>query len=244
MGRFPRIHYYGAVYHVMARGVNGNDIFADDRDRSAFLADLTRIAAESSATVLAYCLMGNHFHLAIRAADVPLSSVMQRLLTRYSLHFNVRHGRTGHLFQARYKAVVCRDEAYLARLIRYIQMNPVRAGLVDDPRSWPWSSRVSGLGYDDGDFDPWPRDRFAGGLLRGEDRQRDSLEKIAASVTSRAGISERELRSDVRRRRVVAAKCRFVQAAINVGHPMAEIASWINAARCSVSRYARVKTEN
>src|SRR6185503_15252840 len=96
--------------------------------------------SEMSCTILAYCLMGNHFHLAMRVGNIPLSRIMHRMLTTYAMAFNFRHDRTGHLFQARYKAILCLDDAYLLGLVRYIHLNPVRAGLVPKPENWPWSS--------------------------------------------------------------------------------------------------------
>ncbi|MCR4295507.1 MAG: transposase, partial [Elusimicrobia bacterium] len=120
----------------MAKGVDGRAIYTDDADRIGFLKSLNRIVNESGASVLAYCLMGNHFHLAIKVGAVPLSSVLQRILTSHALTFNIRHDRTGHLFQARYRSNLCLTDAYLTALIRYIHMNPVRAGLVSRPEDW------------------------------------------------------------------------------------------------------------
>ncbi len=174
MPRAPRIHYPGAVYHAMARGVDGREIFSDDQDRHHFMRILTHVFREMDAQRLAYCLMGNHFHLAVKVGITQLSILMQRILTSYSLSFNHRHVRTGHLFQARYKAVICLDNAYLAALIRYIHGNPVRAGLTKSPDLWRWSSYAEyirsekdGMIKSDGDlptinipdessFNPWP----------------------------------------------------------------------------------------
>ncbi|MEK7384422.1 MAG: transposase, partial [Elusimicrobiota bacterium] len=124
----------------MARGVDGRETFVDHRDRQLFLATLVKLKQENSFTLFAYCLMGNHFHLAIKIGAIPLSRILQRLLTRYASAFNARHGRTGHLFQARYKAVLCLNESYLVRLIDYIHDNPVRSGSVIKAEDWEWSS--------------------------------------------------------------------------------------------------------
>src|SRR3569832_1733814 len=113
MPRMPRIHFPGVVYHVMARGVDGREIFADEADRRTFLEITRSVKNETAYSLLAYCLMGNHFHFAMRGGPIPLSRIMQRLLTSYAMAFNVRHDRQGHLFQARYKAIVCLDDAYL-----------------------------------------------------------------------------------------------------------------------------------
>jgi REP element-mobilizing transposase RayT len=140
MPRPARIHYPGAVYHVMARGVEGREIFIDDRDRSGFLDHMLRLRSEMPHSILAYCLMGNHFHFAIRVGNIPLFRIMHRLLTAHAVAFNERNDRHGHLFQARYKSVLCLNDGYLIALIRYIHMNPVRAGLVPRADLWQWSS--------------------------------------------------------------------------------------------------------
>jgi REP element-mobilizing transposase RayT len=242
MGRGPRIHFAGAVYHVMARGVNGQDIFTDDRDRIAFLDAVSRIEKESSAQIIAYCLMGNHFHLAIKVGPVPLASIMHRILTGYSLRFNARHERTGHLFQARYKAILCLDDAYLAGLIRYIHMNPVRAGFVAAPQEWPWSS-VHRHGDKSGellDFDPWPKDAArAADLTRNPDNERPDLTEIAAGVAAASDVRLDALRSRARDQRLVAARRELTREAIGHGHSLTAIAKWLNTGLSSVSRYSR-----
>lgn len=140
MPRKPRIHFPGAVYHAMARGVERRPIFADDHDRRRFLDLMCRHERELGAKIIAYCLMGNHFHLAIRVAASTLGTFMQRLNGDYAGGFNHRHDRVGHLFESRYKDKLCLDDRYLLTLIHYIHMNPVRAGMVSHPGDWPWSS--------------------------------------------------------------------------------------------------------
>jgi REP element-mobilizing transposase RayT len=245
MGRRPRIYYPGAIYHVMARGVDGRNIFVDDHDRAAFLDGMRIIAREASAEIIAYCLMGNHFHLAVKVGAVPLSAFMQRLLTAYCMRFNRRHNRTGHLFQARYRALLCLDDDYLARLIRYIHLNPVRAGFVSSPGDWHWSSFKPAQADADGysDFDPW-----ANSVSRDIDMSRSpiagkvDLEVIGSAVASRSGLDPDALRSDSRHRTVVAAKRLFVGEAFRVGYTLKSVAKWLNTSRSSVSRYARENT--
>jgi REP element-mobilizing transposase RayT len=247
MGRKPRIHYVGAVYHAMARGVDGRDIFIEDRDRRIFLKGLSRTVEESSAEVLAYCLMGNHFHLAVRVGHVSLASIMQRLLTGYSLAFNRRYDRTGHLFQARYKAILCLDDAYLLGLVRYIHMNPVRAGLTSTPQEWPWSS-LGGQGQDNFEagsmeFDPWPNDMVRSvDLMRCPKTDEQDIADIGEAISARTGIHLQELRSETRRRAVVAAKRLFTQEAVRRGHSLIFVAKWLNSTRSSATRYARGNT--
>jgi len=222
MGRRPRIHYPGAIYHVMARGVDGRETFADDQDRRFFLTTLADIKNEASYTLFAYCLMGNHFHMAIKVGGIPLSHILQRLLTRYVSAFNNRHERTGHLFQARYKAILCLNESYLLRLVDYIHANPVRSGLVLKTEDWAWSSSKTyvrkmrtglvdpddmplTLGFDSnicgrqGDFDPWPKESPPGEiLLRNQPAELISFECIAEQVASSTAIAPELIRSSQR----------------------------------------------
>jgi len=233
----------------MARGVDGRDIFIDDTDRMAFKGCLLQLALRSDAHILAYCLMGNHFHIAIQVGSVPLAALMQRLLTGYSLAFNQRHNRTGHLFQARYKAVLCLDERYLAGLICYIHMNPVRAGLVEKSQDWPWSSLADGRATctDDADttpFDPWPKETVENvDLIRRAKIDRPDINDIGAAIAARTGIATSELRSNSCRRLVIAAKRLLTQEAVRSGHPLIEIARWLNSSQTSMTRYARHKVK-
>ncbi len=206
---------------------------------------MRRLAREASAEVIAYCLMGNHFHLAIKVGSVPLASFMQRLLTGYCMKFNLRHDRTGHLFQARYKAIQCLNDRYLMGLIHYIHMNPVRAGLVSSPSDWPWSSfkPAQDGGCDYADFDPWPitpgRDVD---LSRSQGNDKPDLETLGAATAMRAGIDTDGLRSDSRHRIIVAARRQFVDEAFRAGYTLRIVAKWLNTSKSSVSRYARENT--
>lgn len=140
MGRSPRIHYPGAISHAMSRGNDGMDIFTNPQEFQEFLAILADVKAKTGLLVLAYCLMTNHFHLLVRVAAVSLATIMHQLLSRYSHRFNWVRDRRGHVFQDRYKAKLCADDAYVSQVLPYIHRNPVRAGLVADPVDWEWSS--------------------------------------------------------------------------------------------------------
>lgn len=146
MPRKPRIHYPGAVYHVMLRGNGGQDIFFDAADRSKFLLLLQQGLEKYHHRVHAFCLMDNHAHLVLQVMDTPLSKVMQNLSFRYTQYINRKLKRSGHLFQGRFKALLIDEENYLLELVRYIHLNPLRAGLVDDPGDYPWSSHGCFLG--------------------------------------------------------------------------------------------------
>lgn len=146
MPRKPRIEFPGAFYHVIARGNNRQTVFEDKKDFEEFLQSLAGARERFPYTLYAYVLMTNHFHLLIETQQFPLSRIMGSVLTRYSRSFNRRHKRIGHLFAARYKAILCQKDAYLLELVRYIHLNPVRAHMVKSPADWPWSSHRTYLG--------------------------------------------------------------------------------------------------
>ncbi|MBI4518074.1 MAG: transposase [Deltaproteobacteria bacterium] len=145
MPRGPRIDIEGAVYHVIGRGVERRAIFRNDGDRRDFLKRLAELSGAEDITLFAYVLMNNHFHLVVRRGIRLLGGFMRRLLTGYSTAFNLRHRRSGHLFQNRYQAVLCDAEEYLLTLVRYVHLNPVRAGMVADPGAYAWSSHAAYL---------------------------------------------------------------------------------------------------
>jgi REP element-mobilizing transposase RayT len=125
----------------MGRGIDGVKIFSKRKDREDFLervADLCRVEALS---IYAWALIGNHFHLLVRTGNQPLSNSMRRLLTGYVVNYNRRHKRYGHLFQNRYKSIICEDDPYLLELTRYIHLNPLRAKIVknlEELKGYPW----------------------------------------------------------------------------------------------------------
>lgn len=167
MPRKPRIDQPGLLYHVIARGIERRLIFSDDADRDFFLARLGRLARETGIQIYAFALIPNHFHLLVRRDGDRLSSFMQRLLTAYAIHYNRKSRRSGHLFQNRYKTVICQDDIYFIELVRYICLNPLRAGLVADLNglsSYGYSSYAYILGRKKSDwFDPLPVLSFFGG---------------------------------------------------------------------------------
>jgi len=132
MPRKARIDAPGALQHIIVRGIERKRIFYDDNDRDNFVARLTAILPESTARCYAWALIPNHLHLLFRTGKVPISTVMRRLLTGYALTFNRRHRRHGPLFQNRYKSILCQQDPYLLELVRYIHLNPLRAGIVSN----------------------------------------------------------------------------------------------------------------
>lgn len=146
MARKPRIHYPGALYHVMLWGNAGERIFFEDGDRRQFLMLAEEGVRRFGHRVHAFCLMPNHVHFALQVGEVPLSKIMQNLSFRYTGWINKRRGRRGHLFHGRYKAILVDQDAYLLELTRYIHLNPVRAGLIKDPAAYLWSGHRTYLG--------------------------------------------------------------------------------------------------
>jgi putative transposase len=132
MPRTARIDAPGALHHVIVCGIARQAIFRDDRDRARLLDRLAALLEESGSACYAWALIPNHFHLLLRTGRLPLAQVMRRLLTGYAMAFNGRYRRAGHVFQNRYKSILCQEEPYLLELVRYIHLNPVRAGLVPD----------------------------------------------------------------------------------------------------------------
>ena len=132
MPRTARLDIVGLLQHVMVRGIEKRDIFVDDADRERFLSRLSKLLQETETDCLAWALLPNHFHLLLRPRRRKLADFMRRLLTGYAIYFNLRHERAGHLFQNRYKSILCEEDPYLIELVRYIHLNPFRAGLVKD----------------------------------------------------------------------------------------------------------------
>ncbi len=141
MPRKARIDAPGALHHVIVRGIERGKIFRSDSDRQNFLNRLGKLIPETHTDCFAWALIPNHVHLLLRTGSIPVSLLMSRLLTGYALWFNKKYQRHGQLFQNRYKSVLCQEEPYLKELVRYIHLNPLRAGLVDDLTkldNYPW----------------------------------------------------------------------------------------------------------
>jgi putative transposase len=149
MSRPLRIEFPGAVYHVTARGNRREPIFADDTDRHALLAILAYSLDRHDASTLAYCLMGNHYHLVLRTHRANLSGLMRYLNGVYGQRYNRRHGHVGHVLQGRFHAVLVDHDTYLAAVCRYVEQNPVRANLAATAVDWRWSSYRAHIGVAD-----------------------------------------------------------------------------------------------
>ena len=133
MVRRPRVFEEGAVYHVYSRVTSGEQVFADPNETIEFVELVREVKQRDGWTVFAWCVLSNHYHLALGTSAVPLWRGMHRIQGLFSRRFNRRHGRTGGLWQSRYQARLVTGQRYLDELILYIHLNPVRAGLVSDP---------------------------------------------------------------------------------------------------------------
>lgn len=145
MPRLRRPDMPGATHHIMARGNRGQKIYLDASDYRTFLKILGEIASELDWSVFSYCLMPNHYHLLLRTKDANLAAGMRRLNSRFSQRANWRHENAGHMFQGRYKSFLVEEDRYLLALLRYITLNPVKAGLAPRPEDWQWSSHANFL---------------------------------------------------------------------------------------------------
>ena len=148
MPRPPRIFEPDGVYHVISQGSNRQALFLLDAHRIAFLERLADVVERYELACVAYCLMGNHYHLLVQTPDARLSRALQRLNGGYSRAFNAAQNRSAHLFRNRFFSRHIDGDPYLATACRYIVRNPVRAGLCRDPAEWPWSSHRATAGLE------------------------------------------------------------------------------------------------
>lgn len=149
MPRKARLDIPGLLQHVIVRGIERQKIFRNDSDYGMFVQRFSSLLAETGTDCFAWALLPNHFHLLLRCTKTELSRFMRRLLTGYAVNFNHRHRRSGHLFQNRYKSIICEEDVYLHELIRYIHLNPLRAKVVSDLvvlDVFPWSGHAVLLG--------------------------------------------------------------------------------------------------
>ncbi len=130
MPRQARLDVPGALHHIMVRGINKSAIFEGDRDSTLFLERLGENIIQGQCAVYAWVLMSNHVHILFKSGKDGISSVMRKHLTWYAQYYNRRHNRTGHLFENRYKSILCEEEPYLLALVRYIHLNPIRAKII------------------------------------------------------------------------------------------------------------------
>ncbi|MDD2486170.1 MAG: transposase, partial [bacterium] len=155
MPRQARLDAPGVLHHVMVRGIEQGKIVDGRKDREDFIRRMGRIAIDSGTNIYAWAIMNNHAHILLRSGNTGLAAYMKRLLTGYAVAYNLRHKRHGHLFQNRYKSIVCEEETYFQEVIRYIHLNPLRAGEVKsipELDRYPWSGHAAIMGQIDNDW--------------------------------------------------------------------------------------------
>lgn len=165
MPRPPRLHIDGGFYHVILRGNHREAIFFSSTDRDQFAALVGEVIERFRMRVHAYCWMTNHVHLLMQVSDVPLGRAMMRIASRYARATQRKRPTTGHLFERRHRAILVDADSYLLELIRYIHLNPVRAGIVANPAEYFWSAHRAYLGLE---TIPWVTTDFALGLFSPE----------------------------------------------------------------------------
>ncbi|HAK59751.1 MAG TPA: hypothetical protein DCO77_05125 [Nitrospiraceae bacterium] len=149
MPRKVRLDVPGALHHIIVRGINKAPIFIDDQDKVRFLDRLAENVSQGKCTVFAWVLMTNHVHILFKSGKDGISTVMRKQLTWYAQYFNRRHKRTGHLFENRYKSVLCEEDDYLLALVRYIHLNPIRAKIIqtiEELDRYPWTGHRAMIG--------------------------------------------------------------------------------------------------
>jgi putative transposase len=167
MPRKPRIELPGGLYHVISRGNNRRRVFRSPDDYLKFTEILAAQKSKLPFYLYGYCLMPNHIHLLIEMRHDPISRIMQRVLTSYSQHHNRKYRKTGHVFQGRYKSILCQSDQYLGELVRYLHLNPVRARIVSRPEDYEYSGHRAYLGMVAGELvDAEPVLRHFGGNKR------------------------------------------------------------------------------
>lgn len=146
MSRPLRLELAGGVYHVTSRGDGREDIYLSDADRQAWLEVFGQVCKRFNWVCHAWCQMTNHYHILIETPEANLAQGMRQLNGVYTQRFNRAHGRVGHVFQGRYKAILVERDSYLLELARYVVLNPLRAGMVKRLETWPWSSYLATCG--------------------------------------------------------------------------------------------------
>lgn len=214
--------------------------------------------AAEGVIILAYCLMPNHFHLLLQAAINSLSRSMHSILTSHAAYMNKKYGRTGHLFQDRFKTILCDPEIGVKPLVRYIHRNPVKAGLISRPEQWPWSShrdfmnpasemppgkievlKLFGANREDAIrsyaeyMEPDPE------FIRAQGRGKFPLDKLAAMVERELGHFPGFLRQRSHQHDLTGARAYFVHLAMDAGFSAKEVAEFLCLAEDSVYRLKR-----
>jgi REP element-mobilizing transposase RayT len=189
MPRNARIDAPGALHHVIIRGIERRKIFRSDYDRKNFLNRLPDLVFETRTNCYAWAMLDNHVHLLLRTGSAPISVFMSRLLTGYAGWFNRKYKRHGQLFQNRYKSILCQEDPYLKELVRYIHLNPLRAGLVTDIKAldaYPWCGHRVLMGESD---QPWQNIEYVYRLF--SSRKREAIKSYRRFVENGIAAGKR-----------------------------------------------------
>lgn len=259
MSRPLRIEISKTIYHVISRGNNKNNIFLDDKDYHVFLKQLLKVKSEKDFLLYAYCIMPNHFHLLIESIQEPLSKIMQKLLTLYAIYFKSRYNKTGHIFQGRYKAKICDKEEYLFKLMQYIHVNPLRAGITNDINNYKWSSHLHYIGKANNKnlaienlfhrmgFSSVEQGHSAYNNLMAEfidgnswQQKKITLSELLQKILIENQISKDNILSKSQNRKINQARKKFsYEAAKNHGYTLKEIADFIDKDLSVIYRYIK-----
>ncbi len=248
MPRKPRCHVSGAFYHVTTRGNHQQDIFHNESYYLHLLSLLERNAAKHLVNIHAYALMTNHIHLVVQVGEQPLGDFMQSVLQSYTQYVNTRNQQTGHLFQGRYHATLIDNDEYLLAVVRYIHLNPVTAGLVNDPIEYRWSSHrhyLSGTGEGQvatnfvKDMMEQSGTEIGDYQLLGDNgrivRAPTALPELVDSIARFTRLSAAEIIGSSRSRDVAAARKLFAYLAGKEGHSIVSIGTYLERAQSGIS---------
>lgn len=142
MGRGLRVQYYGAIYHIVHEGIDGENIFSDDEDKSYLLKLMSESKEVKDFKIFAYTILDNSYNLLIKTLNIPISNIMHSINFKYAKYYNIKARRTGRVFHERYKATLVQDERYLLPIIKYIHRFPVEAQLCNSMEEYKWSSHA------------------------------------------------------------------------------------------------------
>jgi REP element-mobilizing transposase RayT len=194
MPRQPRTDHPGAIHHVTARGNNRQPVFRDDADNWVFLQMLGATCSTHNLVAVAWCLMGNHFHLVLESREGGLGAAMHQLTHGYAKRYNNRHRHSGHVFLGGYQSMLVNRDAYLLEVVRYVLLNPVRAGMCRSAGDWRWSSAREAL--DQRPCPTWADFSIIYGLLEPENgRPAEHLARFLERGHRRRQVPGTELRS-------------------------------------------------
>lgn len=142
MGRETRIEFYGAIYHIIQRGNNKAFIFENNSDKMKLLSIIGDVKDLFDFYLISYCIMDNHYHFVIKTHNIPISTIMHRINTRYAKYYNYKYKRTGSPFEGRYRSIIVHNDYNLFNLINYVHNNPVYGMMVENMTEYKWSSDV------------------------------------------------------------------------------------------------------